>query len=88
MKPEKITSLWAWVATEPLDGDEGVMGFNSPAGWVPAIGADRERVEALRGFAQDVADLGVVVKLMRFADGAVLETLETHQPAERETVDG
>lgn len=53
--PFIITELYAFVI-EGDDGEEGIMGFHSKNGWVPMIGADMARVEALREIAKLIAD--------------------------------
>lgn len=46
--PRRIEELWAWVVREP-DGGDGVPAIRVPGfGLVPAMGADRLRVESLR----------------------------------------
>lgn len=50
----KITTLHAFIATEP-DGTEGIVGALLPNGtWSPFIGADQARVESLRPVAQEI----------------------------------
>ena len=52
----KITRLYAFIAIDPEDGDEGVLGFLSPDGqWMPMIGADMERVASLKPMAEEIS---------------------------------
>lgn len=50
----KIDRLFAFVAIDPEDGDEGVMGFATQRGWMPMIGADQARVESLKPMAEEI----------------------------------
>ena len=74
MTPLKIDGLWAWIATED-DGQEGVIGQATRIGWLPLIGADRERIESYRDIAQGIADLGSHVQLVQFTTRTDLGTL-------------
>lgn len=74
----KIDRLYAWVCTQ-ADGDEGLPAVALPGSthMMPMIGADRERIEDLRPFAQAVKDrTGYKVVLKCFTGGQVLDTLE------------
>jgi hypothetical protein len=69
-----IEALYAWVAVEP-DG-EGVVAILVGDTWYPLVGADKARIEWLRGAAQDVKRAhGYPVKLVRFDQLTVLEEL-------------
>ena len=46
-----ITELYAFVAMDNEDGNEGVMGFMTDQGMMPMIGADLKRVESLTSIA-------------------------------------
>jgi len=50
----KITEMFAFVTWNKDPDDEGVIGFRSPAGWVPMVGADMDRVESLKSIADDI----------------------------------
>ena len=74
--PKRITEIWAWIVTES-DGGEGIPAMHLPNGGVaPMLGADEVRV---RAYEQDArlmaAALKVPVKLCRFSDMEVIETL-------------
>ena len=74
---KKITELFAWVCTE-ADGGEGIPAASLGGMPFPLIGADQERIQSLRPYAEDAAyRLGLPVKLMRFTGGEVLEILNT-----------
>jgi hypothetical protein len=63
----KIDRLWAYIQEDTGPDDEGVIGVVHPIA-MPLIGADMERVEALRPAAQMVADTtGKPVKLLAFS---------------------
>lgn len=72
-EPRKITEIWAWVVTE-ADGGEGLPGWLTASGWMPLIGADRERIESLRDIASAAAT-GLPLKLMRFTGAEVVEVV-------------
>lgn len=72
---QKIDKLYAWVATE-ADGGEGIVGVMTPIGMVPAIGADRARIESYRAQVKIVAaQMGTPVSLKLFGTGIVLDTI-------------
>jgi len=53
----KITKMYAFIATDPMDGDEGVIAFQSTDGtMMPMIGADMTRVNDLRLIADKISD--------------------------------
>jgi len=69
--PLKITELWAWVREDVGDG-EGIlaaeMEIEGQRMFVPLIGADRERIESYRPFAEEMARAsGRPIKLMRYS---------------------
>lgn len=64
-----IQEMWAWLSIHE-DGDEGVIGYYNPdmGGWMPLVGADRERIESFRAYANQAATLsGKPVVLARFS---------------------
>ena len=51
----KIERLYAFIATDPSDGDEGIMAFSTPEGMMmPMIGADMDRVKSLELMAEQI----------------------------------
>ena len=77
--PQKITELFAWVATEP-DGSEGVCAhevvIDGRRMIAPLVGADRARIQSYRGFADTIAETtGRPIRLMRFSNAETLERL-------------
>ena len=50
-----IKKIWAFVAIDPEDGDEGIIGLNIPGTRslsIPAIGADWTRVREIYGVVE------------------------------------
>jgi hypothetical protein len=61
----RIDDIYAFLAVDRTDGDEGIMGFGNPA--VPMIAADLTRLQQLRPLAEQLAKAGDLrVKLVRF----------------------
>jgi hypothetical protein len=75
----RIEEMWAWVSNDqgtndPID--EGVIGIKTPEGWMPAVGADKARIESLRPYAQLVAfKTGVPVRLLKFSTREEVEVI-------------
>jgi hypothetical protein len=66
----RITELHAFIAVDPRDDSEGVVGHMNPhTGVMEAmIGADKDRIESLRPIAEEVARAtGQPIKLVRFS---------------------
>jgi hypothetical protein len=62
----KITELFAFVTLDE-EGDEGLMGFHTPDGWVPMIGADMARISDLQIMADNISrKTGIVYTLKKF----------------------
>ena len=63
----RISSLWAWTTVDPADDDEGIIGIQTPAGWLPLIASDQVRLDQYRGYAEATAKAsGQDVTLRRF----------------------
>lgn len=79
-----IKDIWAFVAVDPKDGDEGICSFQMFDGDVhwPLVAADQTRVEQWRPIAQGIAkQAGVEVKLVRFTTRVEVESYEgSRQP--------
>lgn len=75
----RIEKMFAFIVEDAGPGDEGVVGIRSPGGeWLPLVGADMKRVEALKAYARDVAArAGKPVRVLRFS---VREELEVIAP--------
>ena len=77
---QRITELYAWICDEP-DGGQGVpahaVSIKGPEFQAPTVGADRERIESLRGFAELTAKkTGMLVRLVRFYEKEILEEID------------
>ena len=71
-----IDAIYAYIARNEPDGDEGVCATHTGEGWVPLVAADKTRLDELRPVAQGIADeMQVEVRLVRFTKRADLETL-------------
>lgn len=72
----KIDEIFAFVSLD--DEGEGIIGFLSSSGqWMPLVGADMKRVEALRPIAKDIAQQsGKTVRLLHFSTRHELEVIE------------
>lgn len=76
----RIEQMYAFVALDPEDDTEGIIGFQAapgPSGMMPMVGADMERVDDLRPMAQAIATrTGLQVRLLRFEVRTELEVIE------------
>lgn len=73
----KITKLWAFIAVDPNDGDEGLPAMNVKGQWIPMVAADEKRIESLRELAAEMAkSSGSKIRLVRFDNATELETFE------------
>jgi hypothetical protein len=69
---QKIERLYAWIAEE-ADGGEGLCSVQMGEMQMPMIGADRERIESLRPYAEQVARLsGRPIRLIEYGSRKVL----------------
>jgi hypothetical protein len=72
---QRIERLYVWIAEE-ADGGEGVCSIQLGDIHFPMVGADRERIESLRPYAQQAADVtGLRVRLVEFSDRTVRAVL-------------
>lgn len=79
-KPLRIDEMYAYVAVEKSTGDEGITAFFDPEGgtWLPMVGADMERVEALRPIAQMLAEQGQQeIRVLRFSVREEIEVIKS-----------
>lgn len=69
----EITEMFAFVASEPNDPtDEGVIAFKTREGWMPAVAADRARLESIRPVIADIMG-GLPYRLVRFGSVEIVE---------------
>jgi len=63
----RIEEMYAFVAEDSGPDDEGIVGMNTGASWMPLVGADMARVESLKPIARMIAtETGVKIKLIHF----------------------
>jgi|CXWL01.1.fsa_nt_gi hypothetical protein len=63
----KITEMYAFVTADQGPDDEGVVGVNTPSGWMPLVGADMKRMEALKPIAKEVArETRKTIRILKF----------------------
>lgn len=73
----KIDGMFAFVMEDSGPEDEGVIGMETPRGYLPLVGADMKRVDALRPIAQGIAaQVGKPVKLIHFTRREELEVIK------------
>ena len=62
----KIETITAFVGTDEL-GNEGLIGFKGPQGWVPMVCADEDRVKQLFPIAETMSEVtGKSFRVIRF----------------------
>lgn len=63
----KIVEMYAFVATDKDENDEGIMAYFDGKSWMPMVGSDMERVESLRPFADKLSQIaGKPYKILKF----------------------
>jgi hypothetical protein len=74
---KKIDSLYAFVADNPEDGEEGICGTILADAWMPMIGSNDRHLQPFRAAAQRIATLtGKEVRLIRATAIEVVETIK------------
>jgi len=64
----KITTLTAFVAIDPENGDEGVMGFKTNNGWIPLVCADEARIKQMLPIAEQISsETGTKYRILQFS---------------------
>jgi hypothetical protein len=71
----RIEEMYAYVVMD-TDDTEGVPAFQSGDLMMPMMGADMKRAEMLRGIAQEFANTGVAVTLVKFTNRETVEVFE------------
>lgn len=63
----RIEHVWAFIATDPANGDEGIPAMMIGRTMCPLIGADEARLASLREMAQELVRMtGIKIRLVRF----------------------
>ncbi len=72
-----IKEVWAYVAIDPDDGDEGVIGATlTPGMFMPFVAADKTRVAELRPYAMAIGrEKNVTIKLIKLSTREDLEVI-------------
>jgi hypothetical protein len=74
----KVTELFAFVVADQDQDDEGVMAFLSGNTWLPMVGADIKKIEALRPIADSISrQMGKPYRVVRFR---AVEEIELQGP--------
>lgn len=73
----KIETMYAFIAEGEGPDDEGIIGIDTPIGWMPLVGGDMKRAESLKPIATSVAkQIGKQVKLVQFETRKEIGTIE------------
>ena len=73
----KIKMMFAFIATDEDEDDEGVIGMQVGGTWLPLVGADEARIESLRSVAEETARItGKKVTLVKFTNREDVEVIE------------
>lgn len=76
-KKLKIERIFAYVATDPEDGSEGVCSMQIGQVHFPMVGADMERMKFLWPKAEALAHAsGMEIRLMLFDNAQVIDTIK------------
>ena len=72
-----IKTIYVALAIDPANGDEGVCGVHTAAGWVPLVASDKARLEFVRQAAEQIAiQTKMLVKIAEFStriDGQIFD---------------
>lgn len=73
----KVTELYAYVAADKDENDEGIPAMTVAGNVYPLMGADLERAKSLRPFAQALANKqNQSIKLIRCSHMEVVDVIE------------
>lgn len=73
--PLHIDEVYCFIGED--DEGEGITGFHTKSGWMPMVGADKERVDSLRPMAEELARAtGKRIVLTRFTTRTELEVID------------
>lgn len=69
--------MYAFITVDPVDQTEGIIGMMLGGQYMPLVGADLERVEALRPHAQNIANVqGAEIKICLFSERVDIEIIK------------
>lgn len=72
----RIKEMFAFITEENGPGDEGLIGIAMNGQWMPFVGADMERANALKPLARSIGEAThKKIKLVRFSVREELEEL-------------
>lgn len=72
----KIMEIWAYIVADTGPEDEGIVAMKRNGVWLPMVGADKERVESLRPYAEETASItGQKITLAKFTQRTDLKTI-------------
>jgi hypothetical protein len=72
----RITSVWAVVSVDPVDGNEGVAAAEVAGIMMPLIAADEKRLEVIVPIAKAIkAGTGLRLKLVKFTTREEVEEI-------------
>ena len=75
----KIDNVTLFVSVDEF-GNEGVMAFLGPDGWMPMVAADEDRVKSLRDIALEISrKQGFVIREIKFSAKTVVKTFDKGQ---------
>lgn len=69
-----IENVYAYLCDDD-DGTEGIPAIRVNGAWMPLVAADMGKLELMRPFAQELANKGKPVTLVRFSERTVIEVL-------------
>lgn len=71
----RITEIFVFIATDPVDKSEGIPSFKIGDMWMPLVAADRDRVDSLRTLADHICQStpGLKMRLVHFTKMEELE---------------
>jgi hypothetical protein len=81
---KRIEAMWAFVAIDPKEDGEGLIAGDILKGFgpVPFIGADEERVRALRPLIEKMAAAtGIQIRLVKFTGRVEIEVFGKDEQA-------
>lgn len=70
----KVEAMYGFFSVDPRDGNEGLVAFKTPEGFMPLVGADLARVEAWKKYVEKICkDTNVSIRLYKFGNKELLQ---------------